>query len=155
MTEAWIIDACRTPRGAGKVGKGSLAHLHTQRLGATVLAALAERTGLDTKDVDDVIFGCSWQVGTQSGDLGRMAALDAGYPINSGHNNLRSPLGGQTERQLTAAQYAQIASVGGLAGIGSATTTTTSALDPGSTTSTTTEVIGEVPGPPPDGQQCG
>ena len=83
MTEAWIIDACRTPRGAGKVGKGSLAHLHTQRLGATVLAALAERTGLDTKDVDDVIFGCSWQVGTQSGDLGRMAALDAGYPITA------------------------------------------------------------------------
>ena len=41
MTEAWIIDACRTPRGTGKVGKGSLAHLHTQRLGATVLAALA------------------------------------------------------------------------------------------------------------------
>lgn len=83
MTEAWIIDACRTPRGTGKVGKGSLAHLHTQRLGATVLAALAERTGLDTGDVDDVIFGCSWQVGTQSGDLGRMAALDAGYPITA------------------------------------------------------------------------
>ncbi|HNH38223.1 MAG TPA: steroid 3-ketoacyl-CoA thiolase, partial [Microthrixaceae bacterium] len=83
MTEAWIIDACRTPRGTGKVGKGSLAHLHTQRLGATVLAALAERTGLNTGDVDDVIFGCSWQVGTQSGDLGRMAALDAGYPITA------------------------------------------------------------------------
>ena len=48
MTEAWIIDACRTPRGIGKVGKGSLAHLHTQRLGATVLAAIAERTGIDT-----------------------------------------------------------------------------------------------------------
>lgn len=83
MTEAWIIDACRTPRGTGKVGKGALSHLHTQRLGATVLAALAERTGLDTDDVDDVIFGCSWQVGTQSGDLGRMAALDAGYPISA------------------------------------------------------------------------
>ncbi|MFN7969945.1 MAG: acetyl-CoA C-acetyltransferase [Acidimicrobiales bacterium] len=83
MTEAWIIDACRTPRGTGKVGKGSLAQLHTQRLGATVLAALAERTGLNTGDVDDVIFGCSWQVGTQSGDLGRMAALDAGYPITA------------------------------------------------------------------------
>jgi len=83
MTEAWIIDACRTPRGIGKVGKGSLAHLHTQRLGATVLAAIAERTGIDTADVDDVVFGCSWQVGTQSGDLGRMAALDAGYSITA------------------------------------------------------------------------
>jgi acetyl-CoA C-acetyltransferase len=81
MGEAWIIDACRTPRGVGKVGKGALAAHHPQRLGATVLAAIAERNGLDTNDVDDVVFGCSMQVGTQGGDLGRMAALDAGYPI--------------------------------------------------------------------------
>ena len=46
MTEAWIIDACRTPRGIGKVGKGALSELHPQVLGATVLRALAERTGL-------------------------------------------------------------------------------------------------------------
>jgi len=77
--EAWIIDAVRTPRGIGKVGKGSLAHLHPQHLGATVLRALAERNDLDTADVDDVIWGCSNQVGTQGGDLGRMSALDAGY----------------------------------------------------------------------------
>ena len=43
MSEAWIIDACRTPRGIGKVGKGALAELHPQQLGATVLKALAER----------------------------------------------------------------------------------------------------------------
>jgi acetyl-CoA C-acetyltransferase len=79
MAEAWIIDACRTPRGVGKVGKGALADIHPQRLGATVLAAIVERTGIDSKDVDDVIFGCSMQVGTQGGDLGRMAALDAGF----------------------------------------------------------------------------
>ncbi len=83
MTEAWIIDACRTPRGIGKVGKGSLAQLHPQVLGATVLRALAERTGLDTGDVDDIVWGCSTQVGTQGGDLGRMAALDAGYAITA------------------------------------------------------------------------
>ena len=41
MPEALIIDACRTPRGIGKQGKGALAHLHPQHLGATVLAALA------------------------------------------------------------------------------------------------------------------
>ncbi len=40
MSEAWIIDACRTPRGIGKVGKGALAEIHPQRLGATVLKAL-------------------------------------------------------------------------------------------------------------------
>ena len=85
MGDAWIIDAVRTPRGIGKVGKGSLAHLHTQRLGATVLAAVAERNQLDTKDIDDVIFGCSMQQGTQGGDLGRMSALDAGFdPLVSG-----------------------------------------------------------------------
>ncbi len=79
MSEAWIIDACRTPRGIGKVGKGALADIHPQVLGSTVLRAIAERSGLDTADVDDVIWGCSMQVGTQGGDLGRMTALDAGY----------------------------------------------------------------------------
>jgi acetyl-CoA C-acetyltransferase len=79
MTEAWIIDACRTPRGIGKVGKGALTGLHPQVLGAAVLRALAERNGLDTGDVDDIVWGTSLQWGTQGGDLGRMAALDAGY----------------------------------------------------------------------------
>ncbi|KGE05061.1 acetyl-CoA C-acetyltransferase [Pseudohaliea rubra] len=83
MNEAWLIDACRTPRGIGKKGKGALAHLHPQHLGATVLAALAERTGIDTAEVDDVIFGTSTQRGQQGGDLARMAALDAGYDIRS------------------------------------------------------------------------
>jgi acetyl-CoA C-acetyltransferase len=48
-----------------------------------VLAALAERNDLDTSDVDDIIWGTSRQVGTQGGDLGRMAALDAGYDVQS------------------------------------------------------------------------
>jgi acetyl-CoA C-acetyltransferase len=83
VTEAWIIDACRTPRGIGKVGKGGLAELHPQVLGASVLRAIAERNGLDTSDVDDVVWGTSMQVGSQGGDLGRMAALDAGYAITA------------------------------------------------------------------------
>ena len=83
MTEAWIIDACRTPRGIGKVGKGSLAEFHPQLLGAAVLRALAERNNLETGDVDDVIWGTSMQVGTQGGDLGRMAAMDAGYDLRA------------------------------------------------------------------------
>ena len=83
MTEAWIIDACRTPRGIGKYGKGALSEIHPQRLGSTVLRALAERNGIDTADVDDVIWGTSAQVGAQGGDLGRMSALDAGYDIRS------------------------------------------------------------------------
>jgi len=81
MSEAWIIDACRTPRGIGKKGKGALAHLHPQHLGATVLKAIAERNQLDTAEVDDIIFGTSSQRGQQGADLARMAALDAGYNI--------------------------------------------------------------------------
>ena len=54
MADAFIIDACRTPRGIGKPGKGALAHLHPQHLGATVLAALRDRNDLDTADVDDI-----------------------------------------------------------------------------------------------------
>ena len=73
MADAFIIDACRTPRGIGKPGKGALAHLHPQHLGATVLAALRDRNDLDTSDVDDIVWGTSSQVSEQSGDLGRMA----------------------------------------------------------------------------------
>ncbi len=83
MAEAFIIDACRTPRGIGKQGKGSLAHLHPQHVAATVLEALVERNGFDTADVDDVIWGTSSQVVEQGGDLGRMAALDAGYSVTA------------------------------------------------------------------------
>ncbi|MGY4481097.1 acetyl-CoA acetyltransferase [Bradyrhizobium sp. LM3.2] len=83
MTDALIIDACRTPRGVGKAGKGALSGVHPQQLGATVLRALAERTGIDTADVDDIIWGCSAQVATQGGDLGRMSALDAGYDVRA------------------------------------------------------------------------
>jgi len=83
MTDALIIDACRTPRGVGKAGKGALSGIHPQQLGATVLRALADRTGIDTADVDDIVWGCSAQVATQGGDLGRMSALDAGYDVRA------------------------------------------------------------------------
>jgi acetyl-CoA C-acetyltransferase len=79
MPEAWIIDAARTPRGIGKVGKGALADIHPQQLAATVLAAIAKRNDLNTAEVDDIVWGTSSQRGKQGADLGRMAALDAGY----------------------------------------------------------------------------
>jgi len=83
MAEALIIDAVRTPRGVGKAGKGALSEIHPQQLGATVLRALAERNKLNTGDVEDIIWGTSAQVGPQSGDMGRMSALDAGYDIRA------------------------------------------------------------------------
>jgi acetyl-CoA C-acetyltransferase len=79
MNEAWIIDTARTPRGIGRIGKGALADIHPQQLAATTLKAIAERNNINTADVDDVIWGTSSQSGKQSRDLGRMAALDAGY----------------------------------------------------------------------------
>jgi len=83
MSEAWIIDAVRTPRGIGKYGKGALSEMHPQQLGASVLKALAERNKINTAEVDDVIWGTSSQRGPAAGDLGRMSALDAGYDIKS------------------------------------------------------------------------
>src|ERR1700709_2467737 len=83
MADALIIDACRMPRGIGKAGKGALSGIHPQQLGAAVLRALADRTGIDTADVDDIIWGTSSQRGQQSGDLGRMSALDAGFDVRA------------------------------------------------------------------------
>jgi acetyl-CoA C-acetyltransferase len=83
MVEALIIDACRTPRGIGKAGKGALSDIHPQQLASTVLRALKERNGIKTADVDDIIWGTSAQVGPQSGDLARMAALDADYDVKA------------------------------------------------------------------------
>jgi acetyl-CoA C-acetyltransferase len=83
MVEALIIDACRTPRGIGKAGKGALSDIHPQHLGAAVLSALRGRSGIDTAEVDDIIWGTSAQVGQQTGDIGRMSALDAGYDVRA------------------------------------------------------------------------
>jgi len=105
MAEAYIIDACRTPRGIGKVGKGALAHIHPQQLAATVLKALAERNKLDTATVDDIIWGTSSQRGAQGADLGRMAALDAGYDVKASGVTLDRFCGsGITSVSLAAAQ---------------------------------------------------
>jgi acetyl-CoA C-acetyltransferase len=105
MAEALIIDACRTPRGIGKVGKGALADIHPQQLAASVLKAIAERNHLDTADVDDIIWGTSSQRGKQGADLGRMAALDAGYDVKASGVTLDRFCGsGITSVNLAAAQ---------------------------------------------------
>ena len=77
MAEAYIIDAVRTP--VGKRG-GSLASVHSADLGAHVLKALIERTGIDAALVDDVIMGCCDTIGSQAGDVARTAWLVAGLP---------------------------------------------------------------------------
>ena len=105
MADAYIIDAVRTPRGIGKVGKGSLADMHPQHLAAAVLKAVADRNTLNTAHVDDIIWSTSTQKGRQGGDLGRMAALDAGYDLKASGMTLdRFCGGGITSVNLAAAQ---------------------------------------------------
>lgn len=77
MRDAVIVDAVRTPIGKRN---GGLAAVHPVDLSAHVLGALAERTGLDPVEVDDVLWGCVGQVGEQSSDLSRVAVLAAGWP---------------------------------------------------------------------------
>ena len=110
MSDALIIDACRTPRGIGKPGKGALSHLHPQHVAATVLRALVDRNGFDTADVDDVVWGTSAQVCEQGGDLGRMAALDAGYDVTASGATLDRFCGSG----ITSANYAAHAVMAGM-----------------------------------------
>lgn len=77
MSDAVIVGAVRTPVGRRK---GSLAGVHPVDLSAHVLRALAERTGLDPAQVDDVFWGCVSQVGEQSWNIARNAVLAAGWP---------------------------------------------------------------------------
>jgi len=77
MSEAYIVDAVRTPVGRKK---GSLAHLHPADLGAHPLRALIARTGIDPAAVEDVVWGCTETIGGQAGDIGRTAWLVAGLP---------------------------------------------------------------------------
>ena len=105
MTEAYIIDAVRTPRSIGKLGKGALSHMHPQHLASATLKAIKDRNNLDTSKVDDVIWGCSAQFGLQGGDLGRQAALDAGYALTASGVTLDRFCGsGITSTALAAAQ---------------------------------------------------
>jgi acetyl-CoA C-acetyltransferase len=105
MAEAYIIDAVRTPRSIGKMGKGALSTLHPQHIAATVLKALKDRNNLNTAEVDDIIWSTSSQSGNQGGDMGRMAALDAGYDVKASGVTLdRFCGGGITATNLAAAQ---------------------------------------------------
>lgn len=79
MRDAVIIDAVRTPVGRGKPG-GALSGLHPVDLHAHAIRTLVERTGIDPVLVDDVISGAVGQIGEQSANTARWAALAAGLP---------------------------------------------------------------------------
>jgi acetyl-CoA C-acetyltransferase len=77
MAEAFLVDAVRTP--VGRRG-GGLATAHSADLGAHVIRALVERTGVDPGAVEDVIFGCCDTIGSQAGDIARTCWLAADLP---------------------------------------------------------------------------
>ncbi len=79
MREAVIVDAVRTPLGRGKQ-TGALYPVHAVDLAAKALRAIVDRTGVDPALVEDVIMGCVSQVGEQGLNVGRNAALAAGFP---------------------------------------------------------------------------
>ena len=79
MTDCFIYDAVRTPRGKGRKKDGALADAPPLRMAKAVLQALPERGGFDSKEIEDVIFGCVEPVGEQGANVGRMAAMLSGY----------------------------------------------------------------------------
>jgi len=78
MTDAFVYDHARTPRGRGR-SDGSLHAVTPIQLAAGTLKALRERTQLETERVDDVVLGCVTPIGEQGGNIARVAALQAGY----------------------------------------------------------------------------
>ncbi len=107
MGEAYIIEAVRTP--VGKRG-GGLGEVHPADMGAHVISALMERTGVDPMAVEDVVFGCVDALGPQAGDIARTAWLAAGLP--------EAIPGTTIDRQCGSGQQAvSFAAMGAMAGV--------------------------------------
>ena len=78
MPQAVIVDVVRTPSGRGKPG-GALSAVHPVDLVAGVLTALLDRSGLESRQIDDVLMGCVSQIGDQALNIARQAVLAAGF----------------------------------------------------------------------------
>ena len=107
MSEAYIVDAIRTP--TGKKG-GGLSQVHPADLGAHVIAEVLERNDVDPKAGDDVVMGCLDNLGPQAGDIARTAWLAAGLP--------EAVPGTTVDRQCGSGQQAvSFAAMGVMAGV--------------------------------------
>ena len=82
MTECFIYDTVRTPRGKGRKD-GALHEVTALELGSQVLRSIRDRNNLDTKIVDDVVFGCVDPVGEQGSNIARIALRPASVSFNS------------------------------------------------------------------------
>ncbi|MEO9335026.1 acetyl-CoA C-acetyltransferase [Ectopseudomonas guguanensis] len=81
MTEAYIFDSLRTPRGKGKKD-GALYSVKPVQLVAGLLNALQARNDLDTSQVDDIVLGCVTPVGDQGADIAKTAAMVADWDVS-------------------------------------------------------------------------
>lgn len=98
MRDAVIVEAVRTPVGIGKPGKGALSEMHPVDVSAAILREVVNRAGIESHLVEDVYWGCVGQVGEQSTNIGRNAALAAGFP--------QSVTGTTIDRQCGSSQQA-------------------------------------------------
>lgn len=78
MSDCFIYDAVRTPRGKGK-STGGLADVRPVHLARTVLREVVDRNNVDSGLVDDIVLGCVEPIGEQGSNIARVAALHAGY----------------------------------------------------------------------------
>lgn len=103
MSEAWIIEGVRTPRGKGKPS-GGLHEVHPQELLATVLREIAARTEIDPASIDDVIMGNGEHAGDHANDIARSAALSAGWSVEVPGLTINRFCGGGQQAVMLAAQ---------------------------------------------------
>ncbi|MDH7796317.1 MULTISPECIES: acetyl-CoA C-acyltransferase [unclassified Beijerinckia] len=104
--DAYIVDAVRSPRGVAKP-TGALASVKPVHLLAQMLTAVQDRAGFDPEQIDDLIVGCVTQSGDQGANIGKTAALYAGWSPNvSGMTLNRFCASGLTAVNLAAAQAA-------------------------------------------------
>ncbi|MBC8076708.1 MAG: thiolase family protein [Chloroflexales bacterium] len=100
-TEAWIVEAVRTP--IGKHG-GALSSVRPDDLAALTLRTLMERSGVPPADVEDVYMGCANQAGEDNRDIARMALLLAGFPVAVGGTTINRLCGSGLDAVANAAR---------------------------------------------------
>jgi acetyl-CoA acetyltransferase family protein len=97
---AVIVDAIRSPIGRRN---GGLAGTRPDDLAAQVIAALVERTGVDPGAVEDVVMGCVTQIGEQAYNVGRIAAMIAGLPVEAGGTSVNRMCGSSMQAAMQGA----------------------------------------------------
>ena len=107
MSQAFVVDAVRSPMGKGKAG-GSLSSLHpVELLAQTLQGLLARNASVDPGRIDDVITGCVSQVSEQGSTPGRMAWLAAGYPVHVPATTIDRKCGSSQQAMAFAAHAVQ------------------------------------------------